>query len=317
LYYLGLGPVLLLVQTVVLWIEGAFPIGTFLPIHLFVAGEIAFLLALFRYLDNAAGRALTTFRPALKASEEEYSRLRYQLTTLPARATLLASLAAVMIIILAQELSGAPSSFEALATSPISAALFRFIHMIEWCIIGAFIYHTVHQLRQINRIYTRHARINLFRMRPLYAFSSVAALTAVGLTVSTYGWIAINPDLLYKPSGIGITLLILVLAVASFVWPLLGVHRLIVEEKGRLLDEASLHFEAAIVELHERMDSGKLEGIDDLIRAIEGLDIEQIALDRIPTWPWRPETVRLLATALALPLGLWIVQYVLQRILGP
>jgi hypothetical protein len=316
LYYLGLGLVLLLVQAVVLWIEGAFPIGTFLLIHLFVAGAIAFFLALFPYLDNAARTALKTLRPALKASEEEYRRLRHQITTLPARPTLLASLAAVMIIILAQELTGAPSGFEALANSPISAALFRFIHMIEWWIIGAFMYHTVHQLRLINRIYTRRTRINLFRMRPLYAFSSVTALTAVSLTVSTYGWVAINPDLLYKPSGIGITLLILVLAVATFAWPLLGVHRLLVEEKERLLDEISLLLEAEIVELHQRLNGGKREGLDDLSNAIGSLEIEQNVLKGIPTWPWQPETVRLLVTALLLPLGLWIVQVILQRIWG-
>ena len=34
-------------------------------------------------------------------------------------------------------------------------------------------------------------------------------------------------------------------------------------------------------------------------------------------WPWRPDTVRLLITALALPLGLWLIQYVLQLVIGP
>ena len=47
------------------------------------------------------------------------------------------------------------------------------------------------------------------------------------------------------------------------------------------------------------------------------LEIEQKALRRISTWPWQPETVRWLVTALVLPLGLWLVQYFLQRVLGP
>jgi len=70
-YCLGIGLVLLLVQAIVLWIEGAFPIGTFLPIQGFQAGVIAFFLALFHYLDERADAALTTLRPALKASKEE------------------------------------------------------------------------------------------------------------------------------------------------------------------------------------------------------------------------------------------------------
>jgi hypothetical protein len=55
----------------------------------------------------------------------------------------------------------------------------------------------------------------------------------------------------------------------------------------------------------------------DLNMTIAGLEMEQNALNRIPTWPWEPETVRLLVTALLLPLGLWIVQVVLQVIMGP
>ncbi|MGB3904338.1 MAG: hypothetical protein WBB22_05400 [Anaerolineae bacterium] len=84
-----------------------------------------------------------------------------------------------------------------------------------------------------------------------------------------------------------------------------------------MLDENFLLLEARIVELHERLNSGNLEGMENLNLAIASLEIEQNALSRIPTWPWQPETVRLLITALLLPLGLWITQLVLQAILGP
>jgi hypothetical protein len=135
------------------------------------------------------------------------------------------------------------------------------------------------------------------------------------LAIPTYVWTALNPasDVI----GIGMLLLIAALVVAAFVWPLLGVHRLLVEEKGRMLDEASLRLEAAIVELRQRMDSGKLEGMTDLNMAIASLELKQNALNRVSTWPWQPETVRWLVTALVLPLALWIIQFVLQRILGP
>ena len=317
LYYLGIGLVLLLLQVVVLWIEGASPIGAFLPIQGFLAGVIAFWLALLRYLDERAGAALKTLRPALKASEEEYGQLLYQVTTLPARPTLLASLAILIsFTVMEYVVPGfTPGSLDALATSPMSSALLYLISRLLWWIFGTFIYHTIHQLRVINHIFTRHARINLFRMGPLYAFSSVTALTAVSLTVIPYAWRAMNPAPVTMTT-IGIIFPITALALASFVWPLLGLHRLLVEEKERLLGEAALRFEAAIAELHQRMDSGKLEGMTDMNMAIASLELEQSALNRIPTWPWQPETVRWLVTALVLPLGLWIIQFVLQRILG-
>jgi len=317
LYYLGIGLVLFLIETVVLWIEGLYPIGTFLTIHGFEAGVIAFFLAVLHYLDDRADAALTTLRPALKASEEEYRRLRYQVTALPARPTLLVSLAILMSFVVMEHVvwRSLPSSFDALAASPISWALLYILYRLLWWLFGTFIYHTIHQLRVINRIFTRHTRINLFRMRPLYAFSSVTALTAVSLTVIPYGWLAINRQL-SDLTAIRITLPITALALASFVWPLLGLHRLLVEEKEQLLNENSLRFEAAIVELYRRMDSGNIEGMENLNMAIASLETQHNVLDSTPTWPWRPETVRVLVTALALPLGLWIAQYVLQRMLG-
>lgn len=255
LYYLGIGLVLFLIETVVLWIEGPYPIGTFLTIHGFEAGVIAFFLAVLHYLDDRADAALTTLRPALKASEEEYRRLRYQVTTLPARPTLLASLAILISFVVMEHVvwRSLPSSFDALAASPISWALLYILYRLLWWLFGTFIYHTIHQLRVINRIFTRHTRINLFRMRPLYAFSSVTALTAVSLTVIPYAWMAINPAPL-TTTTIGIMFPITALALASFVWPLLGIHRLLVEEKERLLGEISLRSEAAMVELLQRID---------------------------------------------------------------
>ena len=177
--------ILFSLRTIVLWGEG-YPVGTFTLAHGFIAGMMPFFLALFRYLDNRADAALTELRPALEVSESEYSALHFQLTTLPARPTLLASLAGVTFVVLITDRLGAPASFEALAASPISAALTYCMYLIAWWIFGAFMYHTIHQLRVINRIYTRHTRVNLFRMGPLYAFSSVTALTAVSLTLPTY-----------------------------------------------------------------------------------------------------------------------------------
>ncbi len=316
-YYAGLGLALLLVQALVLWIEGPFPVGTFFPVQLFMAGLVGYFLALFQYLDNRAAAALTTLRPALKGAEQEYGRLRYQLTMLPARPTLLASVVTLSIATVLDNLPGAQSSFEALvADSPISAALAYFIYLVTWLFFGTLMYRTTRQMRLISRIYTRHTRINLFRMGPLYAFSGLTALMAVGLTIPPYGWLAINPHFLYDVTVIGIYLVITALAVATFAWPLLGIHRLLVKEKERLLEESSRRLEATIADLHQRVDSGKLDGMMDLNMAIAALEMEQSALNRIPTWPWQPETVRLLVTALLLPLGLWIVQVVLQVVMG-
>jgi uncharacterized membrane protein (DUF106 family) len=309
--------VLFFIPSIVYWIEGVFPVGTFLPVHGYVAGVIAFFLAMFHYLDERADASLEALRPALKASEEEYQELHYRLTNLPAGLTVFASLVTLAIIFIA-ELMTAPYRIEVLNVSPASVNLFRFIYVLGWWVMGAFLYHAVHQLRLINRIYTQHTRVNLFRMKPLYAFSNLSALTAGSVAMVIYGWMAVAPEVsLDDPITFILTLIILLVAVVIFIWPQLGIHNLQVSEKERLLEEANQRFEAIIVELHRRVDDGELDQMNDLRLTMTNLEMELNSLKKTHTWPWQPETVRWLITALVLPLGLWLIQSVLQRVLGP
>ena len=226
-----------------------------------------------RFLDDRAARALTTLRPALTVGDEEYRRLEYELTTLPAPPTLLASLAGVVFVVLVSELFGNPETIDALASSPIAQRFVYLAYVGAWGIFGPFVYHTIRQLRMINVIYTRHTRVSPFRMGPLYAFSSLTAITAVSMTVTTYSWYFLNSGMLRDPVALGIALPITLVGLAAFVWPVLGIHRLLVGEKERLLDESSLRLEAALVELHDRVDRGDLEGMMDLNFAIASLEI--------------------------------------------
>ena len=316
-YYIGLGLILLLVQGVVLWVEGAFSFPHFDRAHAFLAAAIPYMLAMIHYFDGRAGAALAGMRPALKATEKEYDEILLQLTTLPSGPTLLAGLVAFGCALLLEALGGEPYHLPALDTVRISANLFRFLWLILWWNFGTFVYHTFHQLGLIDRIYTKHTRINLFRMKGLYDFSNLAALTAGSLAVLPIGFMFANPSVdRTDPAMLGTVLVVQFIAVLTFIWPQLGIHRLQIEEKERLRGEANQRLEVTIVDLHQRIDSGNLEGMTDLNMAIASLGTERNVLDNIPTWPWEPEVVRLLITALALPLGLWVIQLLLQSALG-
>ena len=316
LYYFGLGTVMLLIQAIILWIESASSLVIPGITQAYLAAAIAYMLTLMHYLDRRAGVALENMRPALKADDEAFKGLYYRLTTLPAWPTLLASLLALVFVFLAEAI-GEPYRPEALARFAVSANLLRIFYLICWMVFGAFLYHTLHQLRVINRIYTEYTRIDLFRVKPIYAFSNLAALTAGSLAMLSYGWLLVNPRLDKTDPLVLIPMFILMIFSAlTFVWPQMGIHRLQVAEKERLIDEASQRFKAAIDELHKKMDDGELEGMADLNMAMASLEIELNALKKTPTWPWEPEVVQLLITALALPLGLWFIQLILQRTLG-
>jgi hypothetical protein len=314
--YLGAALLLLLFQAAAAWAEGAYPVGTLPLIALFYAGAAPFFLALLHGLDNIAVQALVTLRPALTMSDEEYGALCYRFATLPARETVFVNLVILIASTLVDLREGSPISGGPLADFPIAATIQYLIYKLTWWVFSALLYHTVRQLRLIDQVYTKSTCINLFRASPLYAFSRLSALTAVGLIVPPYIFFSLTPGAFSDPIALAIGVLFLALAVAIFVWPVLGLHRLMVEEKQRLMDEPSVRLEAAISELHRQIDSGSPEGIDDLQKVIASLENERSILYDIPTWPWRPETLRLLITALLLPLVMWVTQLVLRRVLG-
>jgi hypothetical protein len=180
----------------------------------------------------------------------------------------------------------------------------------------AFMYHTANQLRQINRIYTQYAQVDLCRIEPLHAFSGVTALTAVSLTVCPYGFMLVSGGVLGDPSALGYLLVMTVLALVAFLWPLTGVRRLVYREKQRALEEATRRLRATFDDVHRLVDEKELTGIGNVNMTIMTLDVEIRSLEAIPTWPWQPDTMRWLLSALLLPLILWVVQAILQRGVG-
>jgi hypothetical protein len=105
------------------------------------------------------------------------------------------------------------------------------------------------------------------------------------------------------------------LAFALFLWPLWGTHRLLLREKGRQLAEIDGRIADAIAALH-----GSVEGNDPTRLAVadttlRGLETARRLVGRVSTWPWRPETPRLLITAILLPIGLSLLQRLLVGLL--
>ena len=327
--YVLFGLVSFIALTLAQWAGGEYPPGEFRGFHAFLAFLLPLNLALMHYLDHLAANALETFRPALAATPEEAHDLQYRVTTLPARtaariasAVVLANILLVLIDHLILRLSGeasmielAPNLFQVAAT-PFSLALTGALVLALWWISGTFIYHTVHQLRVISRIYSRHTRLRLLHLGPLYTFSRVTQRTAIGILVAAYAFLSSaagfrEQPALFLASGIVFG----TIAAATFAWPLLGVHRLLVAEKERRLDENTRRLETGIADLHGRMDRRRLSRMDDLNKALASLDLERAMLARIPTWPWDPGTLRGLVAALLVPLIIWLIQLGAERLL--
>ena len=312
-FYVGLGLGLICIQMLFLWLDGGLQYDALLPVIIFNALAIPYGLALVHLLDKRAVTALHSMRPTLTITEPEFDDFQYRLSTMPSRAALIASLTTVVFLILTERFAIVPVRYAALEHLPIFKIVYHIIDKSTAFVIGPFIYHSIAQLRLVNAIYSNHTRINLFDMKPLYAFSKLTASTAVGLVVGVYGWMLINPELLTDPIGFGFAGSITILAVAVFVWSLFGAHRLMEMEKARMLHDIDLHFEAVFSKFNQRLCDDDYSAIERLNGTISGLEIQHKRITAIPTWPWRPETARFVLTAIALPLILTILQFLAEQ----
>jgi hypothetical protein len=175
----------------------------------------------------------------MTVDDAEYERLRYQLTTLPARPAMIASSLGVIyaiVILLLNNVTGTDLDRE--IYPPLTIGLYvGYSVLLSW-LAALLAYHTIHQLRTVSLIYTKHTRINLFQLGPLYALSTLAARTAIGISIPTYLWFWLNFS---APSGLSLSDVIpsiFVYYYCDFVWPLM-VHIAFLQEKQRLLDEVA------------------------------------------------------------------------------
>lgn len=119
-----------------------------------------------------------------------------------------------------------------------------------------------------------------------------------------------------EPHYLSLVIGIIVGAALLFIWPLLGIHKILEREKVHLLRESSIRLEIAIKNLHARADAKDYAVMDGLNKLISSLTLEQTTLEKISTWPWKPETLRLFVTALLLPLLVFLSQRILAGALG-
>jgi hypothetical protein len=315
IFYVVFAILLILVQMLFLWIDGGLHAEELLPVIIFNSVATPFLLALIHLLDNQAVTAVNSIRPMLTTTEPEFEDYEYRLSNMPFLAPLIAGLTMTVITILTPLVSIEPIRYAALEQLPVFTVVYHIIDKSSAFLSGVFIYHTIRQLRLVNGINLNHVRINLFHLKPLQAFSRLTASTSVGYIVFVYLWMLINPELLSDPLLFGIWVAFTILAVTIFVWPLWGVHRLMEMEKERALLEIDLRFEAVFSKFNRRFEEDDFSAIELLNGTISSLEIQYKRISDIPIWPWRPETARLVITAIALPLMLMILQYfVLQAL---
>jgi len=271
------------------------------------------VLAWITLLNQEALAALHRFQPLLDLEDESKQVLEYEITVVPARIELWATpfwLALFVLIAFTSPVISQHRNNPVLFTAVFLAGAAAFI-------IGSAIYsHTAHQLRVVNRLYLHMHKVNMFHLAPVYAFSGLTAQTAIGFVV-----LIVLTQLLY-PNGFAdanvllLYVLQILLALAVFVLPLRHAHQRLTGGKQRLQADAAGRMNTILEHLHAAVDERDVAAVDNLNKIMGAITNELNVLDKIPTWPWPPGTLRAVTTILLVPIVLFLVQAVLKRWLG-
>jgi len=172
-------------------------------------------------------------------------------------------------------------------------------------------------MRAVDRIHAAATSIDLLRPAPLYAFSRLTGRTAIGIVLLIYSSVIADPGA-WSDISIAIILPWLVVptlvAAGAFVLPLKGMHERIVAEKERLQSACAVRIEAVTASIHKAIDDDDLTRADGLNKMLASLVVERDMLAHLPTWPWKPGTVGAFATAILLPVGLFVVTRFIDRL---
>lgn len=270
-----------------------------------------YLPAFTHYLGRVAREKLARFEPLLGLDADEGRRLAYRLTTMPFWPPLV---------------WGALSMALGLATLRLNQGLVARLQFPPWeawatvasyFVGGAAIYHSLHQLRTVSRIYGLVRELDLHHVQPVHALSSLTARTAAGWILLLVLTQALVPSELARTGAVetGFALLIL-LAATSFVAPLWGMHQRLERERAQALDGLAAQARALRGRLHGAVADGRLGDLDPLQKALGIVSAEREQLLRLSTWPWDPGSLRAFLSALLLPVVLRLLQGALGEWLG-
>jgi hypothetical protein len=320
LFYCAILALSIVINNGVRWIEGTLAWGTFDLPRIVEIPEVIYLIPFMHYLNRVAARSLAHFRSLLDVDDGEYARLEYELTTMPRSWGWLAL--AIGFFLTVMNILASPAAWSILnADSVFLTVYYDLLAFILMTLSAAFLLHTLNQLRMVSWLQQQPNKISLFQTGPVYAFSNLTSRTGIGIAMLiyyfvflTYGLKVFGPPPPIAPIDFVTFMALFLTAAASFFIPLVGMHDRLVKEKNRALFEVGERLERVRSRLHARVDREDDEGSDALNKDFASLLQEAQTLEKISTWPWKPETLRGFLGAITFPVIVWLITTLLDRL---
>ena len=104
------------------------------------------------------------------------------------------------------------------------------------------------------------------------------------------------------------------IAVAAFVLPLRGMHARLAAEKRRHQGEIGRRISASLGSIQEAVDAGDTPTIEARNKSLAALVAARDLVNRTPTWPWSGGALTGFASAIVLPIALFLIQRMLAQV---
>ncbi len=275
---------------------------------------MAYCLALILYVKRSARQSLLAFAPVLDLDKARYQHLHSALINLPTGPAFLCGLFLVLASVLVNYVFAGEEIRAKLVTPAVMGTAVGSA-CLTYSLVGILVYDLIRKLWLISRIYSYARKLDLFNHRSLYAFSGLTARILAGWILLSYPNVLLA-DLWRSPAWLSITGLMLFLVVAAFAYTLLHIHSRIKMEKDSMLFAVQNRLQSIFTQLHERMDSGALHDVNQLKALIDSLLVERDTITKISTWPWESGTLTSFFSVVLLPIGIWLFQTWVKKLLG-
>ena len=262
-------------------------------------------------MKQVAGSAFDDFRPAL-GDPSAQQRYRAELTSISDRSAIVA--------IVAVEATVFPGYF--ISVRPLRPPLPVGVELatgVLWVIAAATLavlfVHAIQELRMVSRLSALADNVDIFKPRPINALSRLTAVTAI--TILTFVAFSVLTIPEQPPVYIVEEILIIGLAVACFVLPLRVMHGRLQHEKETLLASAQDRLKLTLSRIHDAVDTNDLASADQLNKTLASVLAERDYLARLPTWPWSSVTFRGVASAVLLPVMIFVITRLIDQLIAP
>lgn len=297
------------------WVVGRMPVGTFDQSLLVLVPYGPYVFIGLGVGLRVAHRALESFWPATGWPDSE--RAGWGQRFAGARfwpelaALLVGSIAGVASLVVATDAIVGPGPHR---IAGFVAYLPSFLAGYGMSAAGGLI--TIRWLQLVSRIHREATAVDIFDRVPIYAFSRLTVLVGISYLVTAYYSLTVNAASqegnFASIGAIGATILV---ASASFVVPMWGIHGRLVRAKEALLGEVESRANALAAELYARIDAGQYDSTAVINSSLTGVSALRERIERLPTWPWPPQVLRGFASALILPLVVFILTRVISDLI--